>query len=174
MITPEEVGLAGPVRRCASAGQLLPQVTLAVQYNKDSVKVCPRTVQDVFIPIQLMSEFTHLLIEVSIQPDPGSSSLQPTEELPLAEHLQDSSDNDKQLQPMLPFTFNTYPVYRNIVRDKMDGRCSCLRLCLRKSWMYRSSMTAIASTDIPLSSAIKLVTPQKFYLTHTKDFLSQC
>ena len=176
VITPEEVGLTAPARRCGSAGQPLPQVTLAVQYNnKDShsVKICLQRIQDVFIPIQLTSEYTHLLMEVSIQPDPNRDTLQTTEELPLTKHLQDNDDDHKHLQLVLPLTFNTHPVYSNIVRDKMDGRCVCLKLCLRKSWEYGSSIVTIASTDIPMSSAIKLVTPHTFYLTHTEEFLSQ-
>jgi len=144
-----------------------------VQYNnKDShsVKIYLRTVQDVFIPAHLISDYTHLLMEVSIQPDPNRDTLQTTEELPLPEHLKDNGDDHKHLKQL---TFNMHPVYRNIVWDKMDGRCVCLRLCVRKSWRYGSSIVTIASTDIPISSAIKLVTPQTFYLTHTEEFLSQ-
>ena len=177
MITPEEAGLTGPARRCGTAGLPLPQATLAVQYNnKDShsVKICLRTVQDVFIPTQLIPEYTHLLMEVSIQPDPNGDTLQTTEELPLTEHLQDNGDDHRHLQLVLPLIFNVHPVYRNIVRDKMNGKCVCLKLCLRKSWGYGSSIVTIGSTDIPLSSAIKFVTPRTLYLTHTEEFLSQC
>ena len=174
MITPEEAGLTGPARRCGTAGLPLPQAILAVQYNNrdsHSVKICLRTVQDVFIPTQLIPEYTHLLMEVSIQPNSNGDTLQTTEEVPLIEHLQDNSDDQKHLQLVLPLTFNIHPVYKNIVRDKMNGKCVCLKLCLRG---YGSSVVTIASTDIPLSSAIKFVTPHTLYLTHTEEFLSHC
>ena len=66
VITPQEVGLAGPVcRRRGSIGQPLPQLTLVVQYDNresHSTKVCIRTIQDVFIPTKLMLQYTHIYI----------------------------------------------------------------------------------------------------------------
>lgn len=178
VITPQEVGLPGPVcRRRGSTGQPLPQLTLAVQYNnKDShtTKLCIRSIQDVSIPTQLMLQYTHIYMGVSLQPDPGGNMRQSTEELPLSEGLIDQSSGSstsENLKLLLPLVFITCPVYRNIPRNKMDGLSVSFALCLRKG--YASTMT-VATTDIPLSSAVKMVMPNTLYLTHTSEFLSYC
>ena len=178
VITPQEVGLQGPVgRRRGSIGQPLPQLTVAVQYNNresHSTKVCIRTIQDVFIPTQLMLQYTHIYMEVSLQPDLVGNMTQSTEELPLNESLVDQySVNDvmEHLKLLLPLAFTTCPVYRNIPRNKMDGLSIFFTLRMRKG--YTSTM-AIASIDIPLSSAVKMVMPQTLHLMHTSEFLSHC
>ena len=179
VITPQEVGLAGPVcRRRGSIGQPLPKLTLAVQYNNresHSTKVCIRTIQDVFIPTQLMLQYTHVYMEVSLQPDPVGNMRHSTEELPLNESLVDQySPNDhddvtERLKLLMPLAFTTCPVYSNIPRNKMDGLSIFFTLCLRKG--YASTM-AVATIDIPLSSAVKMVMPHTLHLMHTSEFLS--
>lgn len=162
-------------RRCSSTGQPLPQLTLAVQYNtKDShsTKICIRTIKDVFIPTPLMLQCTHIYMETSLQPDPFGNTRQCTERLLLNECLIDQCDpsgTTENLKHLLPLTFTTHPVYRNIPRNKMDGLSVCFMLCLRRG--YASTMT-VACIDVPLSSAVKMVMPHTLYLTHTSEFLS--
>jgi len=175
VITPQEVGLVVPAcRRCGSTGKPLPQLTLAFQYsNKDSysTKICLKTLQKVIIPTQLMEQCTHTYMEVCLQPDPIGNTKQSTEEVLLNESLvdQDSSDTNEQLKCLLPLTFSKSPVYRDIPRNKMDGISVSFTLCLRKD---STSAMAVASTNVPLNSAIKMVMPHTLHLLHTSQFLS--
>jgi len=176
VITPQEVGLSGPAcRRCGSTGQPFPQLTLTVQYNnKDShtTKICIRTVQDVFIPTHLMLQCTHIYVEACLQPDSIANMKQFTKELPLNEDLVDrcsTRGTTEHLKLLTTLSFTTCAVYRNIPRSKMDGLSVSLMLCLRKGY---ASVMAVASIDIPLSSAVKMVMPHTLYLMHTAEFLS--
>ena len=175
VITPQEVGLLGPTcRRRGSTGQPLPQLILAVQYNSrdsHSTKICIKTIQDVFIPTQLMLQCTHVYMEVDLKPDLVGNMKQYTEELPLKESLDQSSTcgATDQLKLLLPLAFTACPMYRNIPRNKMDDLSVSFMLCLRKGY---ASIVPVASIDIPLSSAVKMVMPQTLYLTHTAEFLS--
>ena len=173
MITPQEVGLIGPAcRRCGSTGQPLPRLTLAVQYNNrdsHSTKICIRIIEDMFIPTQLMLQCTHIFMEVCLQPDPIGNTKQYTEELLLNESLVDQCSTTEHLKLLLPLAFTACPVYRNIPRNKMDDLSISFTLCLRKGY---TSVMVVASVDIPLSSAVKMVMPQTLYLAHTAEFLS--
>lgn len=173
MITPQEVGLVEPAcRRCGSAGQPLPQITLAIQYNNrdsHSTKIRLRTLQEVFIPIQLMVQCTHIFVEVYLQPDPIGNTRQSTEEVLLNEGLLDATDTTEQLKHLLPLTFSKSPVYRNIPRNKMDNISVSFTLCLRKSYTFAM---AVASINVPLNSAVTMVIPHTLHLLHTSEFLS--
>ena len=131
-----------------------------------------RTLQDVFIPTQLMLQCTHVYMEVCLKPDPVGNTKQYTEELPLNESLVDQSSTSgttEHLKRLLPLAFTACPVYRNIPRNKMDDLSISFMVCLRKGY---ASMMAVASINIPLTSAVKMVMPQTLYLTHTTEFLS--
>ena len=111
-----------------------------------------------------------MCIEVRLLPDPTGKMKQSTEEVSLNEGLVDINGTTELFKHLLPIPFTTWPVYKNIPRNKMDGLLISFTLCLRKS--YYASTMAVASINTTLSSAIRMVVPRTLYLEHTSEFLS--